>query len=644
MSGPPYQDYWAKLLHLSTEPQAFQFEFDVNAPSDPTVELAFHLGGSLAPQVPLRVCFDDLVLSDAQFNGRAGQKSVQVPKIRVNQLGYFPALSKLAVLVNPSQEPVAFEVKSPGGQLAFSGKSQVVGNDKTSGDNVHLLDFSGLTTPGKDYVLYANGALSDAFDVSPQLYSKLSHDAFKYFYQNRSGIALAQPFTEGAAWVRPAGDAPDKPQCTEGTECNYQLDVSKGWYDAGDYGKYVVNGGIAVWTLLNLAERGKGAVIPDGQGNIPESGNGIDDLLDEVRWQLDFMLAMQVPEGQPLAGMVHHKVHANDWSSLGHAPHAEGLPRVLHRPSTAATLNLAASSAQASRVFQKLDPAFSKRLLRAAELAYRAAKLHPDLLIKATENAGGGAYDDPNVDDEFYWAASELWLTTGNPAYGKAVTESSLDAAISEFSPTDPKVPAALTWQKVDVAAKLSLAQLSTGNAKARYQRQITSLAGSLMQHAEAEGYRLPHAPSTDGRYIWGSNSFVLNNGLILASAYDFSHDERFLSGTVWALDYLLGRNALGQSYVTGYGERAANNPHHRFWAYQADPRFPKPPPGAVVGGPNSDLQDPYVKAAGRKGCAPQKCYIDHIEAWSQNEIAINWNAPLFWLSQWLNTASANKP
>jgi len=105
----------------------------------------------------------------------------------------------------------------------------------------------------------------------------------------------------------------------------------------------------------------------------------------------------------------------------------------------------------------------------------------------------------------------------------------------------------------------------------------------------------------------------------------------------ILGMDYLLGRNALSQSYVSGYGENPLLNPHHRFWAKQADARFPEVPPGAVSGGPNSGLQDPYVQAAGLKGCAPQKCFIDHIEAWSVNEITINWNAPFAWVTGYLD-------
>ena len=93
----------------------------------------------------------------------------------------------------------------------------------------------------------------------------------------------------------------------------------------------------------------------------------------------------------------------------------------------------------------------------------------------------------------------------------------------------------------------------------------------------------------------------------------------------------------MGQSYITGYGDRPLRHPHHRFWAHQANANFPAPPPGAVSGGPNSGLEDPYVQAAGLKGCAPQKCFVDNIEAWSTNEITINWNSPLTWVAAWLD-------
>jgi endoglucanase len=139
--------------------------------------------------------------------------------------------------------------------------------------------------------------------------------------------------------------------------------------------------------------------------------------------------------------------------------------------------------------------------------------------------------------------------------------------------------------------------------------------------------------------YPWGSNSFVATNAMVLALAYDFTDKDAYREGVVASMDYILGVNPLGQSYITGYGEKPLRNPHHRFWAKQARADFPEAPPGVLSGGPNSSLQDPYVQAAGlkKRGCAPQTCFLDNIEAWSTNEITINWNSPLAWVASFLD-------
>src|SRR5690606_33345908 len=166
--------------------------------------------------------------------------------------------------------------------------------------------------------------------------------------------------------------------------------------------------------------------------------------------------------------------------------------------------------------------------------------------------------------------------------------------------------------------------------------KQIIGAADKYLGLIDKQGYNTPFE-ATGGMYPWGSNSFVLNNSMIMALAYDFTKDRKYLQGVVESMNYILGVNGLAQSYVTGYGENALQWPHHRFWSYQVNQEFPKAPPGAVSGGPNSSLQDPYAKAAGLKGCKPQKCFIDHIEAWSVNEITINWNAPFAWVLAFLD-------
>ncbi len=136
----------------------------------------------------------------------------------------------------------------------------------------------------------------------------------------------------------------------------------------------------------------------------------------------------------------------------------------------------------------------------------------------------------------------------------------------------------------------------------------------------------------------------MLTNLLVLGLAGDFPPSSKYVNGVAEGMDYIMGRNPMDQSYVSGYGERPLEFPHHRFWSHQANAKFPLAPAGVVSGGPNSGLEDPYIQAAGLKGCAPEKCFVDNIEAWSANEITINWNAPLAWVTAYLDEKGGGGP
>lgn len=651
MSGPPYQDYFTRPMNLTSEPQNAAFKFAMQKPDDATAELAFHFGGRMIDgDQPVTVCFDDLVLSDPAFTPPPPPPKVEVPGVRVNQVGYVPALPKVASVVSTSTTPLAWKLVDAAGAELATGKTNVVGLDADSGDTVHVIDFSTFKKPANGVKLVvttgdatAPGELnSDVFDVRDDLYKELKYDAFRYFYHNRSGMAVEMPYAKDAQWARPAGHPKDVAACGKGTGCDYELDVTGGWYDAGDHGKYVVNGGISVWTLMNYFERTKHAhgdqnAFGKVAGLLPESDNAIPDVLDEARWELEFLLRMQVPEGKPLAGMVHHKMHDQEWTALGLPPHEDHTPRHLRPPSTAATLNVAATAAQAARIWKPLDAAFAARCLTAAEKAWAAAVANPAVYAKPEDTVGGGPYDDTDVSDEFYWAAAELFITTGKPEFKKYLEESKHNASTEAAKMGTP-----MTWQRTDMLGTISLAVVPSKLGNTKYRQAVESVAKEYVATIDGQGYRVPLKAGSDG-YPWGSNSYVINNALVSALAYDFTKKPEFLRTVVFGLDYLLGRNALGQSYITGYGERGLQNPHHRFWAKQANAKFPSAAPGALSGGPNSALQDPYAKAAGLPGCKPQKCFIDNIESWSTNEITINWNSPLFWVSAWLDEVAEHK-
>lgn len=576
--------------------------------------------------------------------------------IHVNNVGYIPELRKEATLVSNSNSPVQWSLVDANGRVVASGTTSVFGFDKSSGDNVHIIDFSSFKTPGKNYKLTSGNSSSVTFDISEDIYSKLKYDALRYFYHNRSGIEIKLPYCVESQWARPAGHLPDRASTASGTWYNesYTLDVTGGWYDAGDHGKYVVNGGISVWTMMNQYERAKlmNKLEPfaDGKMTIPESSNGIPDILDEAKWEMDFLLKMQIPEGYSKAGMAHHKMHDVSWTGLALAPHQDNMQRILRPPSTAATLNLAATAAQAARLFKDYDTEYANKCLVAAQRAWEAAVKNPEIYAPASDGNGGGPYDDTYVKDDFYWAAAELFITTGENKY--------LDYIKS--SPHYLQMPTKLglgesgvfDWATTSGLGTISLAlvpsklpQSDVNLARENIKKAVDHMVS--IQNKQGYGINIDEYNingSVTG-YPWGSNSAVVNVAIVMAYAYDFSKNTNYLNAVTESMDYILGRNPLYKSYVSGYGENALQNPHHRFWANQANSSFPKPPPGCLAGGPNSSLQDPYIQGLGYTiGKYPaQKCYVDHIDSYSTNEITINWNAPLAWVTAFIDENAAVK-
>lgn len=585
----------------------------------------------------------------------------QRPAIDLNQLGFEPGDSKMAVLRGAGTAPLPWRLLDADANLVASGMTTPYGPDASSGMVVQRIDFSALRRAGRGYRLSVAGATSDGFAIAPGIYKPLARDSANFFYQQRAGTPIDAKFA-GAAWARPAGHAREVATCfagkdergTEWPGCTYALDVTGGWYDAGDHGKYVVNGGIALWTLLNAYER-RPKAFPDGSLRIPESGNGVSDLLDEARWEMEFLLRMQIadgvrarvpsgPLGAPAAGrpawepsfapfaeidaggMAHQKVADRNWTTLPTPPQADREERLLYPPTTAATLNLAATSAQCARLWRGVDDAFAARCLAAARRAWAAAQRNPQ--VYATSSfTGSGGYGDNALSDEFYWAAAELYATTGEAAFRTAVTGSPhFGAAVT-----------AASWNSVAALGTITLATAKTGLRDAEVQRlraALVAAADGMLGERRANGYAIPYRAAG---YPWGSNGDLMNQAMLLGVASDLTGDAKYRAGIVSALDYLLGRNPMGTSYVSGYGTRSLQNPHHRFWAHALDATLPGPPPGVLSGGPNDTAMGDPVAMRLKGTCVAQTCWADDIHAYALNEVAINWNAPLFWVAAWMD-------
>lgn len=598
-------------------------------------QLAFQLGGT---EKAFTFCVDEVSLrggtAPPPYEPDTGSP------VRVNQVGYLTHGPKNGTYVTEATEPLPWTLNAADGTRRASGTTTPAGIDTTSRQNVHTFDFGAFTTAGQGYTVTVAGDRSEPFAIGDDLYASLRTDALAYFYHNRSGIEIDADLV-GEEYARPAGHVNVSPNqgdndvpCQPGV-CDYRLDAAGGWYDAGDHGKYVVNGGISVAQLMSAFERtlteesADAAPLGDGELPLPEHGNATPDILDEARWEMDFLMRMQVPAGEPLAGMAHHKLHDKAWTGLPTRPDRDPQPRELHPPTTAATLNLAATAAQCARLFAPYDAAFASRCGQAARTAWNAAKAHPDILADPDDGTGGGAYPDTDVRDEFYWAAAELFITTGQDVYRQEVLGSPLHGVTEAVFPRG-----GMSWGSTAGLGALDLAtvpnRLSADQLKA-VRSTVTRAADGYAADSGKAAYGLPYAPS-DGHYVWGSNGQVANNMVVLGTAHDLTGKAVYRDAVLRGLDYLLGRNPLNTSYVTGYGERDARNQHHRFWAHQLDPSLPNPAPGSLAGGPNDAIQDPVAQSK-LKGCAPAMCYIDHIESWATNEVTINWNAPLAWIA-----------
>ncbi|NIJ20871.1 endoglucanase [Sphingomonas naasensis] len=583
------------------------------------------------------------------------------PSIHLNQLGFEPADAKTAI-VQASGAPVEWAVVDAGGREVKRGRGQPYGDDPASGAKVQRIDFSDVRTAGEGYRIVVGDARSDPFAIRSRLYVPLAKDALAFFYHQRAGVPI-EARVVGATWARPAGHPKEVAKCFAGKDergiewpgCAYALDVTGGWYDAGDHGKYVVNGGISLWTLLNARER-HAAALAHARREFPEAGNAANDLLDEARYEMEFLLRMQIPDGvrtrvpagaprparagrpawerEPAdfagidaGGMAHQKVADRNWTGLPMPPQNDPEERLVYPPTTAATLNLAATAAQCARVWRGVDNAFAARCLAAAERAWKAAKRNPE--VYATNSfTGSGGYGDGDVSDEFYWAAAELLATTGSAEYRDAVTASPhFRAELRE-----PGWPSTATLGTITLALP---GYVLPKVERARLRAAIVAAADRFLADERGNGYGIPYVASG---YPWGSNSNLLNRAMLLGLAHDFTGEAKYRAGVVAAIDYVLGRNPLGRSYVSGYGARPMMNPHHRFWAHSLDAKLPGPPPGVLSGGPNSTAMSDDVARTMRGKCAPQTCWVDDIHAYSMNEVAINWNAPLFWVAAWLDS------
>jgi len=530
-----------------------------------------------------------------------------------NQAGYQPASVKVALLRLPATE---FEVvDEETGKTVFSGKTGVPRYWSFSGDTVRHADFSGLDTPGTYRLVTRQPAASSwSFSIGEKVYSDIAVASIRAFYYNRSGVEIAPEY--GGEWARPAGH-PDtaviihQSAASPSRPAGTVISSPGGWYDAGDYNKYIVNSGITTYTLLLFLQQ-----YPEYcrqlSLNIPEGNNALPDVADELMYNLKWMLTMQ----DPADGGVYHKLTHKNFSGFV-MPHQATEPRYVVQKSTAAALNFAAVTAMAARVLKNYPGPETENLpgtcLRAARKAMAWAREHPDVIYRQPADIQTGEYGDGNLEDEWFWAETELALTGEDP--GAVNTGYIRD---HEF-----RTP---TWNRVDMLGlwSLVLSGHEAFSAAAEMARQKVVERADILFEKYSDS---PYLVSLD-HFEWGSNAEVANQALVKLIAMNISGGEKYLAAIQGDVDYLLGRNATGYCFVTGFGSRSPVNIHHRPSAVDG---ITEPVPGFLAGGPNTQVMHDCGTLV-RRSSFPARSYTDSECSYSTNEIAINWNAPFFYL------------
>ncbi len=555
-------------------------------------------------------------------------------QIRLNQIGFYPDDPKMAIVVNSDAKKfflLGYEKKD----TVYKGTLATGGLWPYSGEKTSKADFSPFVKPGKYLLAVPSLGVSYPFKIEAKVYEDMGKAALKTFYYQRTALELTPEFA--GKFARKAGH-PDTTVLIHGSaktasrKEGSKISSSKGWYDAGDYNKYIVNSGITTYTLLAAYEHYP-VYLSTLKVNIPESKNSVPDILDETLWNLRWMLTMQDEDGG-----VYHKLTNPNFDAFV-MPDKATNPRYVVLKTTAAAYDFAAVMAQSARVFANFKaqfPGFSDSCLKASIKAYEWAKKNPLISYRQDEVSKAaappivtGAYDDENLADESRWAALELFVTTGKADYYK-------DAKISPLSGKFD-VP---SWQSVGTLGIYSLlhvgSKLTVPDAQA-VKKEFLMLADKLRDEAlKTSAYGVPMGADNND-FVWGSNAVDANEGMLLLQAYDLTKDKTYLHAAEASLDYLLGRNATGYSYVTGFGSKPSMHPHHR--PSEAD-GITEPIPGFLVGGPNPGVQDksncPDAQYPSEK---PAMAYLDHVCSYASNEIAINWNAPLVYLALGIEAA-----
>ena len=612
VNGGDYHAYSEETIHVGPEVQHFDIVFTMEEDTDPAPRLCFNMG-KFANNSGFKehtVCFDNFDLRCIDDTGYLEGDTSGAPAARlinINQVGYLPNAAKVAVMNGDAITSKASVVDCATGTAVYEGDVSAPVMNASTGRNEARFDFSSVTTPGT-YKVVAGDQESFEFKIGADVYDEAFKATLRMFYLQRCGMELTADL---------AGDFAH-PACHTSEATIYgtseKIDVSGGWHDAGDYGRYVVTGAKAAADLMLAYKLYPKAF--DDNCNIPESGNGIPDILDEVRYELDWLFKMQNSEGG-----VYHKVTCANFPTFV-MPEEETDELIVTPVSTTATADFAAVMALASTIYAEYDMPYSQRLLDAATRATNYLEKHKN--IEGVKNPDGivtGEYPDEKDIDERLWAYAELFKATGDSVY---------DEEFGKLMQAGGSCATDLGWQ--GVSAYAGYAYLSSETKGKSYDAVLASFASGIADIEKAAAADSYNCSLKD--YPWGSNMTVANNAMYVLLYDKIAGNSKYGEVASQQLNYILGTNGTGYCFLTGFGSLSPEHPHHR--PSQAKKTAV---PGMVAGGPNQNLEDPYAENV-IKEAPPALCYADSDQAFSLNEVTIYWNSPVVFLFAYVKSQS----
>jgi len=569
------------------------------------------------------------------------KKSNSLNPVKINQLGYEPEASKY---VYSSTAAWKFNItNTESGKIVYSGSMEYLGYDNDTEMDVYRGDFSNFTDTGEYTAEVVGLGKSSDFKIKEGIFAKAANLSSMFYYFQRSGIDVELPDGE---IIKKGHTLP----AVLWDKRNIEKNVAGGWYDAGDYGRYIPTAAFSVMQLMYAAE-----FNPD---LLTESGNGMPDLLDEIKWELEWMLKMQRDDGA-----VYHKVTTKDYPEMGLPPSNDKQQLYLFGPTTSDTAFFTAAMAKAASIYKNLDAAFADKCARTAEKSYQFLKEHPEQIPRGgfknpppSKFPMQGGYDfSGNEKHSRMWAAAEIYALKKDQEsledFKSLYTKSTLRGNYIKTDWADPYNMALYAYIKgaSDKPEKNSPLYSTVLNDFLLQADSIAEVSKESLFRTALKGRK------GDFAYVWGSNQVVSANGVHLAIAYILTGKDIYRETAYQQAQYLLGCNSLSKLFLSLPTEMIKNstnsgpdtrtesvnpvrNPHHNLSIYLG-----YAVPGIVSEGPNGAVKegsgdDPVLNRLWRKNTPPALCYKDDSKSWATNEPTIDANASFTALMAFLDS------